>query len=347
MIRMFLCAIFGLAVAENISTLPVITPFKVIQKDLVPILKTTGSVTAFNGAILSFESSGVIDTIHVQAGQNVMEGDILLQLDASSQEANLGTAKTAYEKASIEYKRQLSLFKSNVISQETLDRYIVNLSDAESNLVAAKVQVDNRSLKAPYNGQVGVVNVNVGQFTQQGQGIVSLQDLSRMRVMFDVDQSDAMTIKKGFKFDFKSGSSVGTGTVTAIDTVVDPSSGQVSVQGEFTNERRMFLSGQLGETNIFLNPLKNQIIIPLIAVNFRLSGNYVYVIDDIKKRDGKSVGLVKQQIIELGEQNNHDVVVKSGLNPGQTIVAVGSNKIISSGSAVIIDTQTKLPMENG
>lgn len=333
------------ALCENVGTYPVISPVTVVKKDLMPLLKATGSVTAINGASLSVQSSGIIDLIRVQPGQIVKKDDMLLQLDSSSQKASLGTAKTAYDKAAVEYARQLSLFKSNVISQETLDQYVVNLSDAESNLVAAQVQLDNRTLKAPYDGQIGVVNVNVGEYIKVGEELISLQDLSKMRVIFDIDQSDTVRVKPNMRFDFISGDISLRGSILALDTKVNQNSGQVNVQGELINKDRLVLSGQLGQIDISLAPIKDQVIIPLIAVNFRLSGNFVYVIENIHEENGLQVGVVKQKIIELGEQNNNFVTVKSGLKADQVIVAVGSGKIVSSNIKVILDEKTPLPFE--
>lgn len=344
--KLLLVFLISFCFAEDTLLIPVVSVRPVEKIDFIPIMRATSTISAYNGAVLSLENSGIVDKIFAKPGQKIKKNDELLRLNTNSQEASLGTAQTAYQKAKAEYDRQLSLFNANVISREALDQYVVNLSDAESNLAAAQVNLDNRSLRAPYDGQVGVISISVGQYTTAGHELISLQDLSLMRILFEVDQTKASQIKPGMQFEFSSGNIKKKGEVRAIDTIVDYSTGLVTVQGTIDNKEPQFLSGQMGIVNVFLPEKKDKVVIPLAAVNFRLSGNFVYVIQNAKKTNGQTIGTAIQRIIKLGDQNQEMVLVESGLKAGEDIVVAGINKIVSSNSKVIIDTTTKTTDRN-
>ena len=343
MLRWILVGLISFTFAQSKQSLPVVSVAEVKQTAFQPVLKVPGNINAINGANLSLESAGVITNIYVVSGQKVKKGDLLLDLDNSSQKASYDASVTTAKFAQIEFDRQKGLFEQGVVSAETFDSAQTQLVDALSAVVTAKVALDHRSLVAPYDGQVGVIQLSIGQYVGAGTALLSLLDLSKMRVDFAVGQETYSKIKTGLTFVINNPIQAKTGEITAISPVIDGSSGQAPIQGVFDNIDPTLPSGLLVDVAIYLDKIANQILIPASAVSYSLSGDYVYVVDDIQTKDGKKIGKVTQVIVSLGRIGNDDIMIESGLKAGQMVVSAGANKLTGSGASVQIDTETPLP----
>lgn len=343
MFRWILVGLFSIVYAQSQQSLPVVSMAEVKQESFQPILSVPGNLYAYNGASLSLESSGVVTNIYVVSGQKVKKGDLLVDLDNTSEKASYDAAITTAEFAEVEFKRQKELYAQGVISAETFESAQTSLADALSAEVAAKVALDHRSLSAPYDGQVGIIQLSVGQYVGAGTALLSLIDLNYMRVDFSISQEMYSKVKLGQTFTLKNPIQDKTGQIVATSPLIDSSSGQASVQGTFDNKDPMLPSGLLVAVDIALDKVPDQLLIPASAITYSLSGNYVYVIDDIQTTSGKMTGKVTQVIVTLGRVGNDFTVVKTGLKAGQKVVSAGSNKLSSSGSTVEIDQNTPLP----
>ena len=343
MFRWILVGLISLSCAQSQQALPVVSVAEVKQEVFQPVLRVPGNINAINGANLSLESSGVITDIYVVSGQEVKKGDLLIDLDNSSEKAAYDASVTTVEFAEIEFKRQKSLFEQGVVSAETFESSQTQLANALSAMVSAKVALEHRSLLAPYDGRAGIIQLSVGEYVSAGTSLVSLLDLTKMRVDFSVSQEMYTKMKTGLSFDIKNPINNKTGEVIAISPVVDSASGQTAIQGVFDNIDPMLPSGLLVDVNINLEKLPDQLLIPASAVSYSLSGDYVYVVDDIETANGKKVGKVTQVIVDLGRIGNDNIIIKSGLKAGQIIVSAGANKLTGSGVSVAIDSETPLP----
>lgn len=328
--------------AERPASLPVVSIAEVKTSNIKPTLSVPGTTQAINGASLSLENSGIITKIYAKSGQMVKKGELLLVLDDSAQKASLGKAKTAFVNAEIEYNRQAKLFKQGVVSAETFEQAEVKLADAKSNLISAEVALEYRKLRAPFDGKVGLVYSSIGQYVQGGESLFTLQSLEKMRVNFSVSQQDIPRLKKGQQLTILNPIQNMQGTVSALDIAVNSATGQFSVQGDFDNKGLKLPVGMLVDVNVMLNPIKDQMLIPASAVIYSLYGNFVYVVDGIKKGQPMQ-GTASRVLVELGETSQGMVIVKKGLEAGQKVVAAGTVKLTGNELPVQIDTQHALP----
>lgn len=343
MIKWILIGLMSFINAQSTQTLPVVSVADVKQGDFQPLLSLPANIYAYNGADLALESSGVVTNIDVVSGQSVKQGDLLIQLDNTSEKATYDAALTAANNAEVEFNRQKDLYAQGIVSTETFETSQNQLAEALSNLVTAKVALDHRRLDAPYDGVVGMIQLSIGTYVSAGTSLLSLIDLNSMRVDFSFNQDFYTQIKPGQVIDINNSISQKSGQVSAISSVVDSASGQVSAQGKFDNASDPLPSGLLVNLSVHLPIVKDQITVPASALVYSLSGNYVYVVDDIKTEDNKTTGKVTQAIVTIGQIGKSDIVILSGLKAGQKVVSAGSVKINQSGVTVEIDTTTPLP----
>ena len=343
MFRWILLGLFSVIYAQPQQTLPVVSIAEVKKEAFHPVLSVPGNVVANNGANLALESSGVITNIYVVSGQMVKKGDLLLVLDNSSQKASYDAAVTSAKYAEIEFNRQKGLFEEGVVSAETYESAETKLAEALSALVSAEVALNHRSLYAPFDGQIGVIQLSVGQYVGVGTELLSLFDLNEMRVEFSISQEMYDQVTTGLALNIKNPIEDKLGKVSATSPLVDSSSGQVPVQGVFDNKGVSLPSGLLVEVDINLASVPEQLLVPASAVSYSLSGDYVYVVEDIKTSAGKTTGKVSQVIVTLGRIGNNTTIVKTGLKAGQKVISAGVNKLSGSGTMVEIDSETPLP----
>lgn len=329
--------------AQRPANLPVVSIAEVKTTNIKPTLSVPGTTQAIMGTSLSLENSGIITAIYATSGQMVKKGQLLLQLDDNAQKASLGKAKTTFVNAEIEYNRQAKLFKQGVVSAETYEQAEVKLADAKSSLVSAEVAYEYRKLRAPFDGKIGLVYSSVGQYIQGGSTrLFTLQSLDKMRVNFSVSQQDIPKLRIGQKVMIKNPIQNMSGQISGLDVVVNSATGQFAAQGDFDNQGLKLPAGMLVDVDVMLDPIKGQMIIPASAVIYSLYGNYVYVVNGIKKGQ-TMLGTASQALVELGETTQGMVIVKKGLMAGQQVVAAGNVKLTGNELPVAIDTKHGLP----
>jgi membrane fusion protein (multidrug efflux system) len=211
--------------------------------------------------------------------------------------------------------------------------------------------IDQKALKAPFDGVAGISRVDVGQYLQPGTVVATFQDLSRMKVDFTVPEQLAsqLTFGQAAAFALAEGDWSMAGKVVGIDPRVDPKTRLVSVQAAVSDSNgRNILPGQFIRVRVELAPQPNVLTVPQTAVVSSLYGDYVFVIEADAK-DGQSSEVARQVFVKVGRRDGGVSEVLSGLTPGQKVVASGQNKL-QSGTAVKINnsidvTQLTIPAQ--
>jgi membrane fusion protein (multidrug efflux system) len=288
-----------------------------------PILSAVGSLTAVQGVTVAAQLDGNITKIAFQAGTAVKAGDLLLQQDVSSEEAQLHAAEAATELAQVNLKRSHELLASSTISQSQYDTDDANSKQAVAQAENIRAVIDKKTIRAPFSGQLGVRLVNLGQTLKAGDPIVSLQALDPIYADFYLPQQDLALIGKGMTVRIagdRKGARIREGKITAISPDVDSATRNVRVEATFTNASGALHPGMYVDVDAVLPEGKKVVVIPATSVLYAPYGDSVFVIDD--KPDGTKV--VRQQFIRLGERRGDFVAVVSGLKVGETVVSTGS-----------------------
>ena len=313
-----------------------VTTTTVKQEQWPATLNGIGSVVAVRGVTVAADLPGIVDKIEFESGNWVKEGDVLVRLDTRQERAQLAEAEAQVEWARVNYGRVQELSKQGVIARQEADRTIADQKSAEAKVAEMKATIDRKTIRAPFSGVLGIRQVNLGQYLAAGNPIVPLQSLDPIYVNFNLPQEAVSRLKVGQNVSvaLKDGSGAQfTGRVTALDSVVDPSTRNVQVQATFVNKGGKLRPGMFVDTSLALGSVQDIATVPTSAVAYAPYGDSVFVVSDMKAPDGKSYKGVKQQFVKLGEQRGDKVAVLTGLKGGDEVVTSGTFKL-RNGAAV-------------
>jgi len=316
----------------------VISAAKVEAKTWTPSISAIGTAKAANGVELAFETAGIVSEIKFKANQEVRQGEVLVQLDDTVERADIQDVQANVKTAESNFERAKTLSTRGYGTEANLDQASALLAAARSRLARLQATIEQKALKAPFSGVIGIPRVDVGQYLQPGTVIASFQDLSSMKVDFTVPEQRASEVKLGQEIHL--GTTEGNlpfkGRVIGKDPRVDPKTRLVSVQALVQdNKDGAILPGQFLHVEVILPEQPNVMTVPQTAVIASLYGDYVYTIDE-EQKDGKAVLVAKQVFVKTGRRRGGALEIVSGVNPGQQVVASGQNKL-QSGATVKID----------
>jgi len=318
----------------------VVTSAKVEAKTWTPGVSALGTARAANGVELAFETAGIVKEIKFKANQSVKAGEVLVQLDDSVERADIQDVQANVKTAESNFERAKTLSSRGYGTEANFDQASAVLAAARSRLARLQATIEQKALKAPFSGVIGISRIDIGQYLQPGTVIASFQDLASMKVDFTVPEQSANKIKLGqeVRVGVTEGDLPFTGKVVGKDPRVDPKTRLVSVQALIAdNKDGAILPGQFLHVEAVLPPEPNVITVPQTAVITSLYGDYVYTIEQEEKA-GQQVQVVKQVFVKTGRRRGGSLEVLSGIEPGQQVVASGQNKL-QAGATVKIDNR--------
>ncbi|MCL1126143.1 efflux RND transporter periplasmic adaptor subunit [Shewanella surugensis] len=284
------------------------------------VIHAVGTIQSFSGVMLRAQIAGRITAVNVRSGSHVKQGTIIIEINPQVLAAQLAEAQAELKLTEFEYQRQKKLYDRKVISLEQLTTAKSNYLINKAKIVSAQQSLDLASTKAEFDGQIGLINVEVGDGVDIGQELASLEVIDRLRVEFAIPQKYIKLVKKGDKIDISSSTEGNSpshiGTVYAIDPLLDEGTRTASIRAEVSPKG--LIPGSYAEISLMLDDKKPALLIPQTAVIHSLYGNYVY-----KVVGGKA----KRTVISLGERQANTVIVTKGLQAGDTIVSAGLRKV--------------------
>ena len=327
-----------------------VTAAKVETKTWTPSISAIGTAKAANGVELAFETPGIVKEIKFKANQSIREGDILVQLDDTVERADIQDVQAAVKTAESAYERAKTLSARGYGTEANLDQASALLAAARSRLARLQATLEQKALKAPFSGVIGIPRIDIGQYLQPGSVIASFQDLTSMKVDFTVPEQMAVNVKLGqeVRVGVKEGELSFKGHIIGKDPRVDPKTRLVAVQAVVEdNKDGAILPGQFLHVEVILPEEPNIVTVPQTAVITSLYGDYVYTIEQ-QERAGNQVQVAQQVFVKTGRRRGGVLEVLSGITPGQQVVASGQNKL-QAGATVKIDNTidvTKLDASN-
>jgi membrane fusion protein, multidrug efflux system len=310
------------------------------EEDWAPALSSVGTISAVQGAVVATELGGTVSEVGFPNGGEAKKGDILLKLDASSEEAQFNTAKADLELARSDLQRAKDLATRKVISKAELDSAESKFQQKQGTVANMQAMIEKKEVRAPFDGQLGIRLVNVGQMINAGQQVVSLQALDPLFVDFAVPQQNLPNLVQGLEARVRTdalGDRVFVGKVTAINSAVDTGTRNVSVQVTLDNHDHALKPGMFAKIEIILPTKQKTLVVPGTAVSYAPYGDSVYVIE--KKKDektGKESQTIRQAFVRVGEARGDFVSITQGIKAGDMIVGTGVFKL-RNGMAVTIN----------
>jgi membrane fusion protein (multidrug efflux system) len=307
----------------------------------VPGITAVGTVKAFQGADVASELDGVVTAIDAVPGAHVAAGDRLVQIDDSveqadfiAMQANIKLQETALARAAI-------LTKKGVNAQATLDDARNQLDVAKSGLARNQALLDQKRVRARFDGVAGIPRVTVGQYVTKGTVLITLQDIDRVYVDFTVPEQSLGDLVLGQIVHFgKTANALDyQGRIIGLDPKVDPDTRLIAVRAEIGDAKGRILPGQFLQLRIDLPAQPNVLALPATAVVPSLYGDYVYValpLGEGKDAD-KTLRVVRQTIVTVGRRNGNLVEITGGLTPGQFVIATGQNAVQNGATVKVVE----------
>ena len=317
-------------------------------------LEAVGSTRAEKGADLSSQVSGIVKAIHFQSGAKAEKGTLLVELEAADDIAHLEALKAMEALAQLNYDRDSHLLNTDAVSKQTADTDLATLKSDQAQVAQQQALVGYKSIKAPFSGRLGIRQVDLGQYIAPGAPIVTLQQLDPIFVDFYLPQQALAEIKVGqtvtAKVDTYPDLKI-TGTILAINPLVNTASRNVQVRATFRNPDEKLLPGMFATVDIDVGAPKHYVTLPKTAIYYNSYGDIAYVVkeshdakgaDKGEEKDGEKQYVAQQVFVKTGDTRGDQVAVLTGIKPGDVVVSAGQNKL-HNGSPVKIDNKISVP----
>jgi membrane fusion protein (multidrug efflux system) len=310
-------------------------------------LTAVGSVSAAQGVIVSPEIAGPVKEIAFESGATVKQGDLLVKLDTSSEEAQLRAAEAQVELAQLNAERTRQLRTDKTVSQAELDTAEATLKQFRANADAIRAVIEKKTIRAPFAGRLGIRLVNLGELLDAGKGIVSLQALVPVFVDFSLPQQDLAQLQTGLPVRVVSDSypsNAFSGELAAINPDLDTATRSVRVRAKFENADQLLRPGMFVRVEIILPDGKSVLAIPSTAILSAPFGDSVFVLTP-EVKDGKTNLVAQQKFIRAGRTRGDFVDVETGLNAGDRVASAGVFKLRSGASVQENNEDTPKPSQ--
>ena len=297
-----------------------VSAYTVEKKDFAEVVEALGTMRANETVALTAKITQVVKEVLFDDGQVVKKDDVLIILDSAEEAANLQSAQAQAAERRSAYKRAAGLEEKQIVSRATYEERQAQLRQAEADIKSIQSRLADTVIKAPFDGILGLRNVSVGALVRPGDSITSIDDLSRMKVDFDIPAVYLQQLRPGLKVTGKVegfGDRLFEGVVSTVDTQVDPVTRAVKVRAIVPNGDLSLRPGLLMSVTLDVNP-RQAMVVPEISLIQQRDRNYVFV---AREEDGKVTA--RRVEIERGSRRLGEVEILSGLEEGQKVLTTG------------------------
>ncbi len=323
--RAFLLLAFSSITIQSSATsrgaVPQVTAFPVMETTLQQKLTALGNLTANQSVDITPQINGRIVGLSLTDGGNIKYGKRLVELDDREQSAIVAQARIAHEDAQRQLEYMETLIKRKAISVDELKAQRATVDRLEAALLAELAILDYYTLKAPFSGTLSFHELSVGALINAGTVITTLDDLSAMKLTFDLPETSLSHVHRGARITATTDAWPGktfTGTIDSISPRIDPANLTFRVRAILENPATQLRPGMLMRTSVE-RPGEQQLVVPSRSILFDGNRRFVFVIDEQSK--------VERRLITTGQTVDEYIVVLSGLNAGEMVVNEGAVKV--------------------
>ena len=330
--------------AQNASFQPppeAVTTVRATQDQWPATVEAIGTVEAVQGVMVAADLPGLVSRIEFDSGRKVRKGEVLVRLDTRQEQAQLTAANAQTSLSNVNFERMRGLREKGITSQAELDRAAAEHKQATARTGEMQAAIGRKTIRAPFSGVLGIRQVNLGQYLNPGDPIVSLQSLDPIYVNFAVPQQQVAELQVGREVGVTAEGTTklrGAGKITAINSVVDEATRNIEVQATLPNPDGVLRPGMFVRAQVVLGEATPIIALPASAINYAPYGDSVFIVGPMKSPDGKTYNGVRQQFVKLGASRGDQVAVVSGVKPGDEVVSSGVFKL-RSGAAVVVNNK--------
>ena len=313
---------FSGGVASNEKPIPVFVA-AVERVFFVDEMEALGTLQAAENVNLTSAVTERLTKVNFDDNQRVQKGFVLVEMDVSEENAEYAEESSRLDEAQSQVERVRALVERSSASKSTLDEREREMNTAKARLAAIQSRINQKRIVAPFDGVLGIRNISVGALAQPGMLLTTIDDDSSMKLDFSVPEVFLSSLKVGLTVEAKASAypkQTFKGTVTSIDSRIDPITRSVMARAVLNNEDRLLKAGMLMRVQLNKNP-RQTLIVPEESLVTIGNENAVMLVE-------KTAGLkVKRQVVELGARRKGSVEILSGLKEGQQVVTHGTLKV--------------------
>jgi membrane fusion protein (multidrug efflux system) len=304
---------------------PVVAVSQVKRETWPEYLKAVGSLTAVSGIAVTNEVSGQVSRIHFESGQAVQSGDVLIELDATVDLAELDGLVAAQHLAQLKMDRVSRLISERSVSQAELDEAKGALDNTTAQVVAKRALIAKKTIRAPFSGVLGIRQVDLGEYLAPGSPIVPLDALDPVYADFSLPERYLARVAVGQEIRVEAQAYPGeafSGHIEALDPGVDKGTRSLRLRAVLTNGDQRLRPGMFAEVRVVMPTPQEVLTLPATAIVYNPYGDSVFVI-----QDGEGGSVVQRRQIETGEVRDGRVAILQGLSEGDRAVSAGQMKL--------------------
>jgi multidrug efflux system membrane fusion protein len=317
------------------------------RSEVVPnLLTAVGDLAAVHQVNVTSDVSGRITDIMFTAGSTVKAGSPLIQLFDGPEQGDLASFKAQAIGAQLALDRAKQLAARQFGPQATADSAQATYDQANAGIAKTEAIISQKLVRAPFDGELGVRHVEVGQYLTAGTQIVTLTNLSTLYANFTVTEKDSAHLAVGQTVRIAVDAYPGRGfegTINAIEPQISTDTRNIHVQATLDNPDHILKPGMFATTTVVLPDKPPVVTVPETAVDYTLYGDSVYLLTEKKQDDGKTSLTAVRTFVRTGNRVNGRAEILTGLKAGDRVVAVGQLKL-QSGAAVAISTDQPPPI---
>ncbi|MBE1424417.1 membrane fusion protein (multidrug efflux system) [Desulfomicrobium macestii] len=302
------------------------------------VFTAVGSVTAVQGVTMTAETPGKVVRIDFESGDRVEAGDVLVQLDISEEAARLRALEATENLARLNLRRIESLVAQRSTAKSEYDAALAEHRQILAQMDALRAVIAKKTIRAPFQGVLGIREVNLGQNLGDSDVIVSLQRLDRVHVEFALPQQQVGAVLPGATVRVTSDALPGQtieGRLSAVEPLADTATRTVRMQAELANSGEILRPGMFVNVDVVLPEKRELVLIPATAVLYAAYSDSVFIVEQAQGNGTEGL-VLRQQFVTLGERRGDFVAVARGLAPGQSVVSTGVFKY-RNGQSVVVD----------
>jgi membrane fusion protein (multidrug efflux system) len=306
-------------------------------------LGVIGTVAAVQGVDVSADLPGIVSVIAFESGGSVRRGDVLVELDTKQEHAQLTAIEAERDLARLNFERLQGLVDEGAITKAEYDRAAAEQKQTEAKVAEIRATIERKTVRAPFDGILGLRRVNLGQYLSAGDAVVPLQSLDPIYVNFGVPQQHAADMKIGRSVRItvgEQGGAIFEGRITAKESVVDEATRNIQIQATVPNPDGTLRPGMFVQTEVRLGASRSVIPLPASSISYAPYGDSVFIVTDMKGPKGQAYRGVRQQFVKVEGSRGDQVAVISGVKAGEEVVTSGVFKL-RNGAAIQVNNKAK------
>ncbi|WP_199539797.1 efflux RND transporter periplasmic adaptor subunit [Paraburkholderia kururiensis] len=319
-----------------------------------PQLAAVGSLRAVRGVDVTTEMAGLVRDIAFRSGQDVKAGQLLVELNADTDKAQLAALEAAAELAKTVYERDRAQYEIKAIAKAQLDADAADLKSKLAQVAQQTALVAKKTIRAPFAGRLGITTVNPGQYLNPGDTIVTLQTVDPIYVDFYLPQQQLGQLAIGQSVLVETNAYSGrtfTGKILSINPKVDTNTRNVQIEALVDNHDRKLLPGMYANVKVDAGAGQRYLTLPQTAITYNPYGATVFVVKNGneqsaqgnargKQTQGKTLPVAQQVFVTPGPTRGDQVAVTKGIAEGTQVVTSGQLKL-KNGTPLVIDNRVQ------